>query len=90
MKYLRTPFNEFLSRSPSIALLAKSLLENKEQLRISSSKNDEIGFERYLKRIIRSTKISDAFRFWTQKFADVFNSGQNFVRNQKRPKFFAN
>ena len=46
------------------------------------------GFLRYLKRTIRSLKILDAFRFPTQKNSDVFNFGQNFVRNLKRPKFW--
>ena len=38
-------FNEFLPRSPVVELLAKALLENKEDVRIFSSKNDEIGFK---------------------------------------------
>ena len=37
-----TLFNEFLPKSPVIKLLAKSLLEIKEELRIFLSKNVEI------------------------------------------------
>ena len=44
-------FNEFLARSPVIELLAKSLLENKEEVRMSP-KNYEIGFEKYLIRTV--------------------------------------
>ena len=66
-------FNEFLSRSPLIELLAKSVLQNKEEITIFSPKNDEIGFEKYLKRTIWSLQISDAFEFQTQKISSVFS-----------------
>ena len=69
-------FNDFLPRSPVIELLAKSPLKNKEEVRIFSSKNDGIGFGRYLKRTIRSLKISDAFEFRTQKIRVFYISGK--------------
>ena len=56
-----------------IELLAKSLSENKEKIRVLLSKNDGIGFETYLKRTIRSLIILDAFKFRTQKKSDGFN-----------------
>ena len=34
---------------------------------------DEIGFKKYLKRTIKSPKISDAFRYQTHKISDDFN-----------------
>ena len=49
-------FKKFLSTSHLIEHLAKSL-ESKEDVRIFSFNGDEIGFERYLKRTIRSLKI---------------------------------
>ena len=53
-------FNKFLLRSPVIELLANSLLENKEEVMIFSSKNEAIGLEKYLKRTIGLQKfISD-------------------------------
>ena len=67
MHSFSVPFvNEFLPRSPVIEFLAKSLLENKEEVRIFSSMNEKKGLEKYLKRTVRSLKISDAFRFWTK------------------------
>ena len=60
-------FNEFLSTSHLIELLAKPIIENKDEVRIISSKNNEIGFDRYLKRTTRSLfgrfKISDKNNF---------------------------
>ena len=52
-------------------LLAKAMLKSKEEVRIFSSDNDGIGFEKYLKRKIRSLKSLDAFKirtfsFWTK------------------------
>ena len=69
-----TLFNESLSTSHLIELLAMSLLTNKEKVRMFSSKNDDIGFENHLKMKI-------IFTFWTQKFPTFFNFGQNFVWN---------
>ena len=74
-------FNEYLPKSLAIELLAKSLLENKQEVRIFSSKNVETGSEKYLKRTIRSLKIFDAFTFRTQKFLGIFSFRQKFVRN---------
>ena len=62
MEFLCIPFQQIPPRSPLIELLAKSLLENKEEVRIFLSTNDEIGFEKYLERTIRTLKISDAVR----------------------------
>ena len=72
---------EFLRGSPVIELLAKSLIENKEEVRTMSSKKEEIGFENYLKRTIKSLKISGASKFRTQKISDVSDFVQIFVRN---------
>ena len=57
MEFLCALLNEFLPGSPVIELLIKSKLEDREKVRIFSSKNDKIGFEKYLKRTIRSLKI---------------------------------
>ena len=74
-------YNEFLPRSPVIKLLAESQLENEEDVTIFSSMNDEIGFEKYLKRTTRSLKISDAFKISDTTISDVFNFGKNYVQN---------
>ena len=59
-----------------IELLAKSILENKEEIRMFPSNNNGIGFENYLKRTINGSKNFGRFR--TQKISDVFDYGQNF------------
>ena len=41
---------------PVIKLRAKLLLENEEKVRIFLSKNDEIGFKKYLTRTIRALR----------------------------------
>ena len=56
MEFLCTLFNKFLPSSPEIEILAKSLLESKEEVRIFSPKNDEIDLEKYFRRTIRSLK----------------------------------
>ena len=72
MEFLCTPFQRILQRWLVIELLAKSILENKEEVRVFSSMNDEIGFEKYFKRTIKSLEILDAFRFCIQKISDNF------------------
>ena len=73
-------FNE-IPKSFLIKLLAKLLLENKEEAKLFSSKKEEIGFEKYFQRTIRSMKISDPFGFRAHEISDVFNFGQNLIRN---------
>ena len=51
MEFLCTLIDKFLPRSPVIEFLAQSPLKKREEVRIFSSKNNEISFERYLKRI---------------------------------------
>ena len=64
-------FNKVLPRSPLIELLAKSMFENEEEVRIFSFENEDTDFEKYLTRTIRSIMISDAFKVQIK----------NFVRN---------
>ena len=59
-------------------LLSKSLVPNQEKIRILSSKSDEIGPGKCFKNKIRSWKISDAFKFRTQKISAVCKFGENF------------
>ena len=57
-------FNEFLPRPPVTVFIARSLSEEKEEVRIFLSKNDGIIFEKYLKR-------SHAFVSLIQKISNV-------------------
>ena len=77
---------KFIPKSSVIKLLTKSLVETKEDTRIFSSKKNERGPEKYFKWMIKSLKILDAFKFRTQKISDVYNFGQNLLRNLKGPK----
>ena len=65
-------FNEFKRRSLVRALvieaLTKSLLENKEEVRILSSNNGEIGVKKYLRRTMRSQKIRTLLNFGRFEF----------------------
>ena len=87
MDFLSTLLKIILTKSLVIEIISTSLVANKLEIRIFLSKNDEIGPEKYFWMIMRSLKISDDFKFRTQKILDVFNFGQNFFRNLKRPKF---
>ena len=47
---------------------------------IFSSKNDELGPEEYFLSITGSLKISDAFKFRTQKISEVSNFGKTLSK----------
>ena len=81
-------FSKLLPTSPVIELLAKSQLENKEEIRIFLSKNEEIGFEKYLKKIIRSLNISDVFKFRTKKIWKFLISGKTLSEIKNVRTFF--
>ena len=70
---------KILSKSLVIEIISKQLLENNLEIRKLLSKKDEIGPWKYFYKIMSSLKISDAFKFRTQKISDAFNVGQNFV-----------
>ena len=70
------PKYPFLPKSLAIKILSMSLIANKWEIRIFSSKDDEIGLDWYFWMIMRYLKISDAFELM-QKILNVFNFGQN-------------
>ena len=49
-------WNKFLSKSLVIEILTTSLVENKLEIGIFSSQNDEVGPEKYILKIMRLLK----------------------------------
>ena len=64
-------FNEFVPRSPVIELPAKSPFANKKEVRVFSSKKDEIDFDKYLLKF-RTFLISDKSLSEIKKRANFF------------------
>ena len=87
VKKLSSYVKKILPKSLVIEIPSTPLVGNKLEIIIFSCKKDELGPKNYFQKITRSLEISDAFKFRTQKISNVFNFGQNLVRNLKRPKF---